>query len=612
MQVDQSLSDTFVARDITLQAIQGSLSIKYQKDTELRLLQEILCRRKRNKALIVGWPGVGKRVIVESLAHSMVMGTVSTFSSFRILELDSNSLRDQEEGSLRLLFEDFLDSVVDAENIILLIEDIDLFYVSGNICPGIREILQKRLGDKRLRLIATTTPDREELLLVEHAFNQHFTPLHISEPTDSESEAILASMKEKLEKFYGVSIDKSIIAHAVQLSNHYIHDKFQPDKSIDLLDAACSRAYCEHRNQERHSRKIDAKKGAAAGKSSEEIGLPVPLTMHHLESYIEDTLKIPLADRKETQKEVLGRLEALISGEIIGQQEAMSALCDMLRVNLNFPVIRGSRPKAVFLLLGPTGVGKTATARIVAKLLFNDEKAFIRLNMSEYSESHSVSRLIGAPPGYIGYNEGVVLSELIKGSPNCLLLLDEVEKAHPNVLNLFLQVFDDGTIRDSKGELVSFRDTVIIMTGNIGAELLDRTDNVGFLQRTSEEIEVSDNVLDREIRKYFSKEFINRIDRIILFKPIHRNMVKEIIERKYMQQISQLLQGKGIELSVDDSACELLVERGYNPRYGVRFLERKFNDAVAVPVGRKLCQDINVIKKLHIRAEEKNIIFDWK
>ncbi|MDQ7826385.1 MAG: ATP-dependent Clp protease ATP-binding subunit [Candidatus Eremiobacteraeota bacterium] len=587
--------ERLITRDLTLQAVQGSIAPKYRRDRELRLLQEILCRRKRCNALLVGDHGVGKRVIVESLAISIALGEIPSLRFKRIVEVNPRALFVPEIEKPSALFDELLVTSAAAGNIILFIEDIDTLYYNDEHDTYVRNVLEKYLDSRSLAIIATTTPFHERPLLEDQHLKQYFTSLFINEPREEECVKIIMNMKHVLESYYAISIAEDIITHAVRLSNRYVRNKFQPDRALDLLDSACARMICMASPQGEQGRQD------AEG--------PV-LNTQHLESYLEDALGIPLSNKGTGKNALLGSLESLIAREIIGQEEATEALCDILRVNLGFPEIRGARPEGIFLLLGPTGVGKTEMARIIARLLFKNDSSFIRLNMSEYSEPHSVSRLIGAPPGYVGYNEGVILTELIAKTPHSLLLLDEIEKAHHHVQNLFLQIFDEGKLRDSKGDLVSFQETLIFMTGNIGAELLDTAGAMGFIQRTPDEIEVSDDSLDREIRKYFSKEFINRIDRIILFKPLKKETVRKIIRQKYLARIEGLLKDRNIALSVGKDVEEVLALEGFSSRYGVRYLERKFNDLIAVEIGRILYREPDRVSRIAIKAVNGSVVIE--
>lgn len=606
MNNDPAINKSFISRDLTLQAIQGFITPKYPLEKEIRLLKEILCRRKRHRPIVIGERGVGKRVLIELLALSMVLEEGPLLNSMRILELDTKRLLSPESDISSSLLEHFIGTILGAENIILFIEDIDLFYRDGEKEKMIQDILSRSFDNKAFRVIVTTTPEWGKKLLNIFRLDQYFTPLYIKEPAENECIEIVMSMKDTYGKFYGVTLTQDAVRMAVRLSNQYIHNKFQPDKALDVIDSACARAFYEssrNRCLSSSTPAIDSPRASQSNGVLTHTG-DIELTVHHIEGYLEDVLGMPLIEKKQKHSELLKDIENHIAREIMGQKEAISALCDALRINLSFPALRGSKPRGVFLLLGPTGVGKTEIVRVLARLLFNNDEAFIRLNMSEYSEPHSVSKLIGAPPGYIGYDDGIVLGELIRRTPHCLLLLDEVEKSHPKVMNLFLQAFDEGKIRDSKGEIISFKETLIFMTGNVGSELLESTENLGFVRRSPEEIEVSENSLDKEIRKYFSREFINRIDRIILFKPLKKETAKQIVREIYLDKLSQLLKEQGVTLKIMESVIDHLADQGFNPRYGVRFLERKFNELVMIPIGRLLCTEAFDIKEITLNFND--------
>ncbi len=574
MLLDPHIDEKYITRDLTLQASQRSLGKKYGKDRELRLLKEILCRRKRNRVLLIGEHGVGKRVAVEALAEEISRLRVPDLNDFQVLEMNTKAFPARDGTDSLLEFEQFLEAILTIGNIILFIEDIELLYQDDEHGPSLGDIFIRFLDNRQLRVIATTVPSKEKSLLHEHHLHEYFTPLWVREPSETECINIILALKRDLENHYGIQISEDIIGNAVKLSNRHIHDKFQPDKALDLLDSACSRA------------RIDSQ----ASKKEEGAHHPAALALHHLESIIEDTHGIPIVSRKELLRETLRDIEALISREIMCQSEAISAVSRLLQANLSLPELRGVKPLAIFLFLGPTGVGKTELARVLARLIFKGDSTLLRLNMSEYSESHCTAKLIGAPPGYVGFESGSVLSDIIRKSPHSLLLLDEIEKAHRDVTNLFLQVFDEGKLRDSKGEIIDFRHTIIIMTGNIGAELFDTTSHIGFVRHSGEEIFVSKDQLDKKIAEVFPREFINRIDRIVLFKPLRKEKIKGIIIDKYLAEITSLLKERDVTLEIEDNVLDLLSEAGYNALYGVRFLERKFTELIAEPIGVWLCE----------------------
>lgn len=592
--------------DLTEEARAHKLDPVIGREKEIERVIEILGRKRKNNPVLLGDPGVGKTAIVEGLAQFIVSGKVPDYMrNKRVLSIDMGRL--VAGTKFRGEFEERLKSLIDAVkasngNIILFIDELHTVVGAGSVEGSLdaSNMLKPALSRGELRCIgATTVEEYRKHVEKDKALARRFQTIYVKEPTEEETVKILNGLKEEYEKHHDVKIEQSAIEAAVKLSSRYISDRFLPDKAIDLIDEAASQVKFENSfiptelvEMEKHIAKLEEEINNAALEGNYENAalkkielekeknqlskmqnewqerqkhIPKVVNEDVIAKVIERWTGIPVSRLLENERQKLMNLENLIHGRIVDQEEAVnivSATVRRSRAGLKDP----NRPLGSFMFVGPTGVGKTELARALAEVLFNSESALIRIDMSEYSEKHTVSRLIGAPPGYVGYEEGGQLTESVRRRPYSVILLDEIEKAHPEIFNTLLQVLEDGRLTDGKGNTVDFKNTIIIMTSNVGSEyILDSVEKGDF------------NYLDErmlsEIRRHFKPEFLNRLDSIIAFKPLTKEHMEKIAE-KFISKVAKLLEDKNIRISVTQKAKSLLAEKGYDPSLGARPLRR--------------------------------------
>ncbi len=602
--------------DLIELARQGELDPVIGREKEIQRVIQILSRRKKNNPVLVGEAGVGKTVIVEGLAQQIVSAEVPhSLLTKKILSLDMASLiagagvRGQFEGRLKSI----RDSVIDAGGRIILFID-ELHTVvgigggGGNGGMGAHDILKPALARGQLQLIgATTYDDYRKYVESDKALARRFQTVTIREPGIEDTKQILEGLKSYYEKHHEITYTPESIDAAAHLSDRYITDRAQPDKAIDLLDEAGSKKHLELHYTPPEIKRLENEKRthSALKKEAFEKQDFEEATKHHAKlQVIEEELAsqketwqkelkekdssvasediaavvsswtgIPASRMLETEADKLAHMEEKIHERIVAQEAAVKAIADAIRRN-RAGLREVSRPIGAFLFLGPTGVGKTELAKALAEFLFDDETRIIRLDMSEYMERHEVAKLIGSPPGYVGYGEGGQLTEKIKRVPYAVVLLDEVEKAHPDVFNMLLQVLDEGRLTDAQGHVISFRNTIIIGTSNIGSEMLAEKQEIGF--KTGPGVishdEAKDLVLS-EVKKYFKPEFINRLDDMIVFHSLSKEHISRILDILLGQLIKRLGE-KPLSLQIEPEVKEKLVSDGYDPRYGARPLKR--------------------------------------
>ncbi len=602
-----------LARDLTVIAREGSLDPVIGRSKEIQRVIEVLSRRTKNNPVLIGEPGVGKTAIAEGLAQQIVNNEVpEILRDKRVMTLDMGTV--VAGTKYRGEFEDRLKKVMDeirqAGNIILFIDELHTLIGAGGAEGAIdaSNILKPSLARGELQCIGATTLDEyRKYIEKDAALERRFQPIRVDEPTAEESVQILKGLRDRYEAHHRVSITDEAIDAAVKLSDRYISDRFLPDKAIDLIDEAGSkvrlRSYTTPPNLKELEVKLEEvrkEKDAAVQSQAFEKAASLRDSEQRLREQLEETKKawkekqgqensevtvediasvvsswtgIPVSKLTQTETQKLLNLEEILHNRVIGQEEAVKAISKAVRrahAGLKDP----KRPIGSFVFLGPTGVGKTELARALAEAMFGDEDAMIRIDMSEYMEKHSTSRLVGSPPGYVGYEEGGQLTEKVRRKPYSVVLLDEIEKAHPDVFNILLQVLEDGRLTDSKGRTVDFRNTVLIMTSNVGASALQRNKYVGFnIQDSDQNFKDMKGKVLEELKKAFRPEFLNRIDEIIVFHALEKKHLTEIVTLM-AGQLTKRLAEQDITLSLTDAAMNKIADEGYDPEYGARPLRR--------------------------------------
>lgn len=602
-----------LARDLTQIAREGSLDPVIGRSKEITRVIEVLSRRTKNNPVLIGEPGVGKTAIAEGLAQQIVQNEVpEILRDKRVMTLDMGTV--VAGTKYRGEFEDRLKKVMDeirqAGNIILFIDELHTLIGAGGAEGAIdaSNILKPSLARGELQCIGATTLDEyRKYIEKDAALERRFQPIQVDEPSVEESIQIIKGLRDRYEAHHRVKITDEAITAAAKMSDRYISDRFLPDKAIDLIDEAGSkvrlRSYTTPPNLKELETRLEAirsEKNAAVQSQEFEKAASFRDTEQKLKEELESTKKswkeeqgkaesevkvediaavvsmwtgIPVSKLAQTESEKLLKLEDTLHQRVIGQSEAVTAISRAVRrarAGLKDP----KRPIGSFIFLGPTGVGKTELARALAESMFGDEDAMIRVDMSEYMEKHSTSRLVGSPPGYVGFEDGGQLTEKVRRKPYSVILLDEIEKAHPDVFNILLQVLEDGRLTDSKGRTVDFRNTVVIMTSNVGAESLKKNKYVGFnLQDGEQKYKDMKGKMLEELKKAFRPEFLNRVDEMIVFHSLEKEHLKEIVTLM-TAQLTKRLKEQEIELELTEAAQEKITKEGYDPEYGARPLRR--------------------------------------
>jgi ATP-dependent Clp protease ATP-binding subunit ClpC len=637
-----------LARDLTAIAREGSLDPVIGRSKEIQRVIEVLSRRTKNNPVLIGEPGVGKTAIAEGLAQQIINNEIpETLRDKRVMTLDMGTV--VAGTKYRGEFEDRLKKVMDeirqAGNIILFIDELHTLIGAGGAEGAIdaSNILKPSLARGELQCIGATTLDEyRKYIEKDAALERRFQPIQVDEPTLDESIQILKGLRDRYEAHHRVSITDEAITEAVKLSDRYIPDRFLPDKAIDLIDEAASkvrlRSYTTPPNLKELEHKLEeVRKEKDSAVQSQEFEKAASLrdTEQRLREQLEETKKtwkekqgqensevttedialvvaswtrIPVSKLAESETEKLLKLEEILHSRLIGQEEpvvAVSKAVRRARAGLKDP----KRPIGSFIFLGPTGVGKTELARALAESMFGDDDAMIRVDMSEYMEKHSTSRLVGSPPGYVGYEEGGQLTEKVRRKPYSVVLLDEVEKAHPDVFNILLQVLEDGRLTDSKGRTVDFRNTIVIMTSNVGADTLKRNKYLGFnvSDAGQDYKDMKGKVMD-ELKKAFRPEFLNRVDEIIVFHSLEKQHLKEIVTLM-IEQLKKRLTEQAIDLIVTDSALDKLAEEGNDLEYGARPLRRSIQKNVEDRLSEELLKGaIEKGQKVELSVENNEFV----
>lgn len=631
-----------LARDLTQIAREGTLDPVIGRSKEITRVVEVLSRRTKNNPVLVGEPGVGKTAIAEGLAQQIVSNEVpETLRDKRVMTLDMGTV--VAGTKYRGEFEDRLKKVMEeirqAGNVILFIDELHTLIGAGGAEGAIdaSNILKPSLARGELQCIGATTLDEyRRYIEKDAALERRFQPIQVAEPTVEEAVQIMRGLRDRYEAHHRVKITDEAIEAAAKMGDRYIADRFLPDKAIDLMDEACSKVRLRSftmppsvKELEEQLEAIRAEKNASvqsqqfekaaslrdkeqkmkekleATKNSwkEEQGkAEFQVTVDDIAAVVSIWTGIPVSKIAQEESAKLLHLEDELHKRVIGQGEAVEAISRAIRrarAGLKDP----KRPIGSFIFLGPTGVGKTELARALAEVMFGDEDAMIRVDMSEYMEKHSTSRLVGSPPGYVGFDEGGQLTEKIRRKPYSVVLLDEIEKAHPDVFNILLQVLEDGRLTDSKGRAVDFRNTVVIMTSNVGAEALKFQKSMGFNAADSATKQKdAKNTMLSELKKAFRPEFLNRIDEMIVFHSLEKEHLKQIVSLM-ATSLTKRLREQDIELELTEAALEKIVAEGYDPQYGARPLRR----AIQKHVEDRLSEEI--LKGAVLTGQ--HILFDY-
>ncbi|CAM3240963.1 ATP-dependent Clp protease ATP-binding subunit [Filibacter tadaridae] len=648
-----------LARDLTEVAREGSLDPVIGRGKEITRVIEVLARRTKNNPVLIGEPGVGKTAIAEGLALQVVNNEVpEILRDKRVMTLDMGTVvaGTKYRGEFEDRMKKVMEEIRQAGNIILFIDELHTLIGAGGAEGAIdaSNILKPSLARGELQCIGATTLDEyRKYIEKDAALERRFQPIQVDEPTVEETVQILYGLRDRYEAHHRVKITDESIEAAAKMSDRYISDRFLPDKAIDLIDEAGSkvrlRSYTTPPNLKDLESKLEAirhEKNAAVQsqefekaasfrdkeqKMKEELETTKTewkekqgkkessVTVDDIAEVVAMWTGIPVAKIAETESVKLLNMEEMLHERVIGQSEAVTAISRAIRrarAGLKDP----KRPIGSFIFLGPTGVGKTELARALAEVMFGDEDAMIRVDMSEYMEKHSTSRLVGSPPGYVGYDEGGQLTEKVRRKPYSVVLLDEIEKAHPDVFNILLQVLEDGRLTDSKGRTIDFRNTVVIMTSNVGAEALKKNRYVGFnIQDTNTNYEGMKETMLEELKKAFRPEFLNRVDEMIVFHSLEKEHLRKIVTLM-SRELSKRLSEQDIELELTEDAKQKISEEGYDPEYGARPLRRALQKHVedrlseellsgTILTGGKVIVDVEndefVVKKDTVVEKEK-------
>ena len=638
------------SRDLTAMARAGRLDPVIGREKETERVIQILCRRGKNNPCLIGEPGVGKTAIVEGIAQSLVNGNVPDIvADKRLVSLDMSGL--VAKSKYRGEFEDRIKKVINevetAGNVLLFIDELHTIIGAGGAEGALDEsnILKPALARGDVQVIgATTIEEYRKYIEKDAALERRFQPVQVEEPTEEESIEILKGLRKLYEKHHHVQITDEGVEASVRLSARYVNDRFLPDKAIDLMDEAAAKARLGmmhgsdemmQLNREIHQTELDMEHALQEGdiekaRTLKETRENLQASREKLEkknrrvsknkvpvvgeNEIADVVagwtKIPVSRLTESEASRLQKLEETLHKRVIGQEEAVSAVSKAVRrgrVGLKDP----KRPIGSFLFLGPTGVGKTEVSKALAEAVFGNEESMIRVDMSEYMEKHSVSKMIGSPPGYVGHEDGGQLSEKVRRNPFSVILFDEIEKAHPDVFNILLQVLDDGHITDSQGRKVDFKNTIIIMTSNAGAQSIIEPKKLGFGAKEDEKQDherMKASVME-EVKRIFKPEFLNRIDETIVFRALNKDDMKKIIGimvRDLQKRCKEQLQ---IDLVVREAAKESIVEKAYDRKYGARPLRRKLQDEVEDRLADALIRgEIHAKDRVIVTTKNKEII----
>ena len=617
------------SRNLNEMAKQGRLDPVIGRQAEIDRVIQILSRRTKNNPCLVGEPGVGKTAIVEGLAQRIVQGVVpDTIKNKRVVVLDLSGMvaGSKYRGEFEERIKNVVREVMENKNVLLFIDELHTIIGAGGAEGALdaSNILKPSLSRGEIQLIgATTLEEYRKYIEKDAALERRFQPVTVEEPTEEQAKEILEGVRPYYERHHGVEISDAALDAAVKMSTRYIHDRFLPDKAIDLMDETASRVQLGgfkvpealEENEKKHKRLLEEKeqaikdgdfeKARAIQEEQAEVekklkaararfekrcrDRKLTVTEEDIAATVSSWTKIPVQKLAEEESRRLAKLEQILHKRVIGQDEAVKAVARAIRrgrVGLKDP----NRPIGSFLFLGPTGVGKTELSKALAEAVFGTEQAMIRVDMSEYMEKHSVSKMIGSPPGYVGYEEGGQLSEKVRRNPYSVILFDEIEKAHPDVFNILLQVLDDGHITDAQGRKVDFKQTCIIMTSNAGAQSIVEPKRLGFLSEedAKKDYEYMKGQVMEEVRRMFKPEFLNRIDETIVFHQLTKQDMKKIISILLKDLIGRCKTQMDIELKIRDAVKDHLVDTSYDSKYGARPLKRAIQNQLEDPLAEAI------------------------
>lgn len=641
------------SRDLTEAAREDRLDPVVGRNAEVERVMQILCRRMKNNPCLVGEPGVGKTAVVEGLAQMIASGTVpEILADKRILSLDLSGMvaGSKYRGEFEERIKRVIAEVRAAGNVILFVDELHTLIGAGGAegAMDASNILKPALSRGGVQMIgATTRTEYRKYIEKDAALERRFQPVYVEEPTREETIAILQGLRSKYEEHHGVTISDDALEAATDYAIRYINDRFLPDKAIDLIDEAASRKKlgifagnktAKKAEETRHNLEEALEAALAEGdieaaqalkKDLDKTDKKIEKTKHNMrekeqeqmlvtEEDVADVVsvwtKIPVSKITQTESQRLLKLEEILHKRVVGQNEAVETVAKAIRrgrVGLKDP----KRPIGSFLFLGPTGVGKTELSKALAEAMFGNENAIIRVDMSEYMEKHSVSKMIGSPPGYVGFEEGGQLSEQVRKNPYSVILFDEIEKAHPDVFNVLLQVLDDGRITDSQGRTVDFKNTIIIMTSNAGAQRIVDPKKLGFSNvenAESEHKDMKNNVME-EIKRMFKPEFLNRIDDIVVFRALSKEDVKGIAALMLKELKNRLAKQMDITLTYGDTVKNFIFEKGYDKKYGARPLKRAIQNNIEDSLAEEILSGkIQASDKVSMTVVDGKVVFTKK
>ncbi|OGN65532.1 MAG: NDP-hexose 4-ketoreductase [Chlamydiae bacterium RIFCSPLOWO2_01_FULL_28_7] len=634
--------------DLTEEARENKMDPVIGRKKEIERLILILCRRRKNNPVLIGEAGVGKTAIVEGLAHAIVNGEVpDILRNKKLISLDltlmiaGTKYRGQFEERIKAV----MDEIKKHGNVLLFIDELHTIVGAGAAEGAIdaSNILKPMLSRGEIQCIGATTLDEyRKFIEKDAALERRFQKIQVFPPSIEESKQILEGLKIKYEVHHNCSYTETAITAAVEMSDRYISGRFLPDKAIDLMDEAGAKARIETMHQppeivkfESEIEKLRIAKEESIGKqeyekaakfrdSEKKLRDQLQTIKHQREQSLEEhkaivdeediaaiiakQTGIPISRLTESEIEKIVNMEKILFNDIVGQEDAVAKVCKAIkrsRADIKDP----QKPIGSFIFLGPTGVGKTHLARLLAIHLFGGDEALIQVDMSEYMEKFAVSRMIGSPPGYVGHEEGGQLTELVRQRPYCVVLFDEIEKAHPDVMNLLLQIMDEGKLTDSLGRKIDFKNTIIIMTSNLGADLIRKSTEVGFgANETNMDYKAMQNKIESAVKKHFKPEFLNRIDSCVIFKTLDKIVLKQIVDLEFKKLQKRLIK-KGISITLDDKAKDFLVEKGFEPSMGARPLKRTIEQYLEDPLAEKLLISPDKKVDFDITADKDKIQF---
>ena len=631
--------------DMTKMAAEGKYDKIIGREEEMKRILQVLGRKTKNNPCLVGEPGVGKTAIVEGLAQLIADGNVpDTIRKKRIISIDLSGLVSgtKYRGEFEERFKRVIAEAKEDGNIVLFFDELHTIIGTGNAEGSLdaANILKPELSRGYIKVIGSTTlREYRKYIEKDSALERRFQPLQITEPNEEETIKILKGIKKIYEKFHEVDISDEAINAAVYLSKRYINDRFLPDKAIDLIDEASSAKQIVkdtvllgdsereeakilelrekrdeamligefekaaiYRRQELALRREIEERESEGGRR---IATRNVITENDISKVVSTWTGIPLAKLDMDEAKRLLNIENIMHQRVIGQDEAVSSVAKAIRrgrTGLKDP----KKPVGSFIFLGPTGVGKTEVSRALAEALFGDEHSLIRFDMSEYMEAHSISKLIGSPPGYVGFSDEPILSQKVRNQPYSVVLFDEIEKAHPDIFNILLQILDEGQITDAKGRQIDFKNTVIIMTSNVGARNITEPKTLGFTQyNEAEKYERMKSGVNEELKRTFKPEFLNRIDDILVFKQLTKAEIRKITDILILQ-LQNRAAASGIQLTIDDSAADYIAEKGYSPQYGARPIKRLLQNEIEDKVAEIMLSSKE--KEIHISAKDGKVV----